>query len=65
MLLIYPGQLMVLYKYIGLSLTGFFLTLVGSSGTVMVLNWKIMVMVASCILWWILKFNEAELNFSH
>jgi ribonuclease HI len=58
MLSIYPGQLMVL---IGLPLTGFFLALVGSSGIVMVLNWKIMVMVASCILWWILKSNEAEL----
>jgi hypothetical protein len=58
MLSIYPGQLMVL---IGLPLTGFFLALVGSSGIVMVLNWKIMVMVASCILWWILKSNEAGL----
>jgi ribonuclease HI len=61
MLSIYPGQLMILYKFTGLPLTGFFLALVGSSGTVMVLNWKIMVMVASCILWWILKSNEAEL----
>jgi ribonuclease HI len=61
MLSIYPGQLMILYKLIGLPLTGFFLALVGSSGIVMVLNWKIMVMVASCILWWILKSNEAEL----
>ncbi|KAL9377267.1 hypothetical protein Peur_031387 [Populus x canadensis] len=61
MLSIYPGQLMVLFKLIGLPLTGFFLALVGSSGIVMVLNWKIMVMVASCILWWILKSNEAEL----
>ncbi|KAH8481484.1 hypothetical protein H0E87_029094 [Populus deltoides] len=61
MLSIYPGQLMVLYKLIGLPLTGFFLALVGSSGIVMVLNWKIKVMVASCILWWILKSNEAEL----
>jgi len=52
---------MVLYKLIGLPLTGFFLALVGSSAIVMVLNWKIMVMVASCILWWILKSNEAEL----
>jgi hypothetical protein len=61
MLSIYPGQLMILYKLIGLPLTGFFLALVGSSAIVMVLNWKIMVMVASCILWWILKSNEAEL----
>ncbi|WP_204352315.1 hypothetical protein, partial [Klebsiella variicola] len=39
------GLLMVLYKLIGLPLTGFFLALVGSSAIVMVLNWKIMVMV--------------------